>query len=355
MEIGSETIFFVGFTVFIISVLLVDLLYVGHDSHILSTKESAIWTSIWVSFALAFYFFIRYYGDILHGIENFDDLKNIQQRFAPHLILPENFSEALQLYRINMATEYLTGYFMEYTLSMDNVFVIMLILAGFSVEPKEYKKVLFWGILGAIILRFIFIFVGSALIERFEWILLIFGIFLLYSGFKMYLDRNKEESLEVHEHWLVKYLSKHFRITKEFHGGRFFIRRDRKTWMTPLFVVLILIEFTDLIFALDSIPAIFSITRDPYIVFFSNIFAIIGLRSLFFLLVKLVQYFRFLKIGISFLLAFIGFKLSINYILEITIHKHLHEIGYESVYSLYIILATLLISILASVAIPAKK
>jgi len=274
-------------------------------------------------------------------------LLQIQQQYAPNLTLPANFGEALAVYRSNMATEYITGYFMEYTLSMDNVFVIMLILIGFSVETKHYKKVLFWGILGAIILRFIFIFAGSALIQRFDWILYIFGAFLLYSGIKVFLDRNQEDSIEVHKHWLVKYLGKRFRVTHEFVGGKFFVKRDRKSWITPLFVVLILIEFTDLIFALDSIPAIFSITRDPYIVFFSNIFAIIGLRSLFFFLVKLVQYFRFLKIGIAFLLAFIGVKL-------LAVH-YLHEIGYQSVYSLYIILATLTISIVASALIPEKK
>ncbi len=347
MNLSPETLFFIWFSVFILIILMIDLVFVGRNSHVLTVKESAIWTSIWVGCAIGFYFVIRHYGDVLHGINSFEELKIAQQLYAPHLTLPLNFSEALDMYRSNMATEYLTGYFMEYTLSMDNVFVIMMILVGFSVEKRHYKKVLFWGILGAIILRFIFIFIGSALIQRFEWILFVFGAFLLYTGIKMFIDRNKEEAVEIHEHWLVKYLGKHFRVTNTFEGGKFFVRRDHKTWMTPLFVVLILIEFTDLIFALDSIPAIFSITRDPYIVFFSNIFAIIGLRSLFFFLVKLVQYFRFLKIGIAFLLAFIGVKL-----LAV---KYLHDIGYESVYSLYIILATLTISIVASAMFPEKK
>jgi tellurite resistance protein TerC len=345
--ITPEILFFVGFALFIITILMVDLLFVGRHSHVLSVKESAIWTSIWVGCALAFYFVIRFYGDRLHGLFSMEDIQRAQQLYAPHLVLPDSFQEALDAYRSNMATEYLTGYFMEYTLSIDNVFVIMMILTGFAVETRQYKKVLFWGILGAIILRFIFIFVGSALIQRFEWILYIFGAFLLYTGVKMFLERNKEEAIEIHEHWLVKYLGRHFRITPQFEGGKFFVRRERKNWITPLFVVLILIEFTDLIFALDSIPAIFSITRDPYIVFFSNIFAIIGLRSLFFFLVKLVQYFRFLKVGIAFLLAFIGVKLMAA--------KFLHAIHYQSVYSLYIILGVLFLSILFSVLIKEKK
>jgi len=222
-----------------------------------------------------------------------------------------------------------------------------MILTGFSVDPKNYKQVLFWGILGAIVLRFIFIFAGSALIHRFSWILLVFGAFLVYSGVQMFLTRNKEQKLEARDHWLVKFLSKHVNVYPDFLGHHFWTRLDGKLYMTPLFIVLIMIEFTDVIFALDSIPAIFSITTDPYIVFFSNIFAIIGLRSLFFLLIKVVDLFHYLKVGISFLLAFVGFKL--------LFHSWLEEIGYQNVYSLYIIAGTLVISILASIIFPERK
>jgi tellurite resistance protein TerC len=162
----------------------------------------------------------------------------------------------------------------------------------------------------------------------------------------MFVERNKEEKIEVKDHWLVKFLSKHFNIYPEFINHHFWKKIESKFYFTPLLVVLILIEFTDLVFAFDSIPAIFSITRDPYIVFFSNIFAIIGLRSLFFLLIKIIDYFHFLKVGISFLLAFVGLKL--------LFHEYLENIGFKNIYSLYFILFTLTVSILASIIFPEK-
>ncbi|NJO68248.1 MAG: TerC/Alx family metal homeostasis membrane protein, partial [Bacteroidetes bacterium] len=235
----------------------------------------------------------------------------------------------------------------EYTLSMDNVFVIMMILGAFSVGKKYYKQVLFWGILGAIILRFIFIFAGAALIQKFEWVLYFFGAFLVYTGISIFINRNKDEKIEPKNHWLVKFLSRKFPLFPRYVRHRFFVKRNRKLYMTPLFVVLILIEFTDIVFALDSIPAIFAVTRDPYIVFFSNIFAIIGLRSLFFLLMRVVDLFHYLKIGISFLLVFVGFKL--------LAHGWLEQIGFKSVYSLYVILATLVICVILSLIYPVKS
>jgi tellurite resistance protein TerC len=253
----------------------------------------------------------------------------------------------VDLYRKELALNYITGYLLEYTLSIDNVFVILMILTGFSVAPQNYKPVLFWGVLGAIVLRFIFIFAGSALIHRFSWLLLIFGAFLIYSGIHMFVTRNRDEKTDIQKHWLVRFLSGHINIYPVYIENKFWTRIDGKFFFTPLFIVLIMIEFTDVIFALDSIPAIFSITTDPYIVFFSNVFAIIGLRSLFFLLAKLVNLFRFLKVGISFLLAFVGFKL--------LFHTWLDNIGYQTTYSLYIIAGTLLISIVASVAFPVRK
>lgn len=257
------------------------------------------------------------------------------------------FSEALHYYRKTIATDFITGYFLEYSLSLDNVFVILMILLGFSVKQVYYKTVLFWGIFGALILRFTFIFIGAALIKRFDWILLLFGAFLIYSGIKMFLKRNEKEKIEVKDHWLVKILSSKFRVHTEFIDHHFWKKINGKFFITPLFVVLILIEFTDLIFAFDSIPAIFSITKDPYLVFFSNIFAIIGLRSMFFLLIKVVDYFHYLKIGISILLAFVGLKL--------LFHSYLIKIGFSNIYSLYFILVTLAISILASIVFPEYK
>ena len=343
----TPTLFFVIFGVVIVSVLLIDLLLVGRGSHTVSLKESLLWTTVWVSLAVGFYFFIRYYGHIIHGISDWESLKAYVSLYQPALKLPDDFGAAVDLFRKELALNYITGYLLEYTLSIDNVFVILMILTGFSVAPQNYKPVLFWGVLGAIVLRFIFIFAGSALIHRFSWLLLIFGAFLIYSGIHMFVTRNRDEKTDIQKHWLVRFLSGHINIYPDYIENKFWTRIDSKFFFTPLFIVLIMIEFTDVIFALDSIPAIFSITTDPYIVFFSNVFAIIGLRSLFFLLAKLVNLFRFLKVGISFLLAFVGFKL--------LFHTWLDNIGYQTTYSLYIIAGTLLISIVASVAFPDRK
>ncbi len=345
----TELIYFSLFVVFIAFILAFDLLFVGRKSHIVSFKESMIWTCVWVSFALLFYVFLKFFGERLHGIETNADLFEIVKRYAAHLNLSANdsdFQQNLEIYRSNMSLSFITGYLIEYTLSIDNLFVILMILTAFSVEPENYKPVLFWGILGAIILRCIFIFAGAALIQQFDWILLVFGGFLVYSGVKMYIDRNKEEKIDPQNHWLVKYLSKHFPIFPRYVGKSFFIKHDAKLFITPLFIVLMLIEFTDLVFALDSIPAIFSVSTDPYIVFFSNIFAIIGLRSLFFMLMKVVDKFHYLKVGISLLLVFVGIKL--------LFHTKLEEIGFETAHSLYIILTIITLSILLSIIFPKK-
>lgn len=343
-----EILFFGGFCAFIIAILLVDLLVIGRNSHVVSFKEAIVWTSIWVSFAMVLYFILLWHGDKLHGITNQDQLQAIAAKYAPHLKLTaSSFAENVDIYRSNMATEYITGYLIEYTLSIDNIFVIMMLLSAFSVELKNYKKVLFWGILGAILLRCFFIFVGSALVHQFEWLLLVFGGFLVFSGIKMIKDINKEDTVDTENHWLVKLLSKRLPVHKSFVGNNFFIKIDGKTLITPLFIVLVLIEFTDLLFALDSIPAIFAITKDPYIIFFSNIFAIIGLRSLFFLISRVIDLFHYLKIGISFLLIFIGFKL--------LFHSWLDKIGFETRFSLYIILGVFVLSIAASLVFPPKK
>ena len=320
---------------------------VGRNSHVVSFKESILWTSIWVSFALGFYFLLYFFGEKLHGIENTEKLVEVTSKYAEKLLITGDFASDIQAYRSKIAMEFITGYLVEYSLSIDNVFVIMMILSTFSVNEKYYKPVLFWGVLGAIILRFIFIFVGAALIQKFAFILYFFGGFLIFSGVKMFLGRNKNEKIDPQNHSIVKFLSKRLPIHPHYVEGKFSIKINSKHFFTPLFIVLVLVEFTDLIFAFDSIPAIFAITTDPYIVFFSNIFAIIGLRSLFFLLSKVVDLFRFLKVGISFLLVFIGIKL--------LFHSFLDDIGFETKYSLYIILATLIISILASILIKERE
>ena len=345
---NSEVLFLIGFIIFILGILVFDLLFVGRKSHIVSFREALTWSIVWILIATAFYFVLRYFGEKLHGIENLEDLNRVVSLYNPELKLDQgNFFESLEVYRKTMAINYLTGYLIEETLSIDNLFVIFMILTAFSVRLRDYKPVLFWGILGAIVLRFIFIFAGSALINRFDWILLVFGGWLVFSGLKMFIQRNKEQKIEPQNNKLVIFLSRNFNVFPRYVGNRFFIRKNHKLYITPLFIVLMYVEFSDLIFAFDSIPAIFSVTIDPYVVFFSNIFAIIGLRSLFFLLIRVIDMFHHLKTGISFLLIFVGLKL--------LLHSWLDEIGYKAVYSLYIILAILVGSILFSLLFPKKK
>jgi len=344
----SQEIFYFGlFCIAILTVLILDLTVIGRNRHVLTFKEASIWTGVWVSLALLFYVFIIFHGDKFHNISNLNDLVALQHKYAPQLKLDlSSFEHSLEIYRKNMGLEYLGGYLIEYTLSMDNVFVIMLILSGFAVNEKYYKQVLFWGILGAIVLRFLFIFTGAALIQKFEWVLLVFGGFLVFTGIRLFINRNNDDKIEPQDHWLVKFLSKHFRVFPRYFKGYFLIRRKKLIYITPLFIVLLLVEVTDLIFATDSIPAIFAVTRDPFLVFFSNIFAIIGLRSLFFLLMRVMNVFHYLNIGISFLLVFVGFKL--------LFHTWLDGIGFNSVYSLYVILLTLALCIVFSILFPKK-
>lgn len=328
--------------------MMLDLLVIGRHSHQVSLKESAIWSLVWIVTALLFAVFLKYFGEKVHGIENIADLKQVISKYYPYLKLPEgSFETNVALFRKTITIDFLAGYLIEETLSVDNLFVILMILTSFSVKTTSYKPVLFWGILGAIVLRFLFIFVGSALVQRFDWILLIFGAYLIYAGINMYIKRNDDEKIEAQHHPVVKFISKHFKVYPEYVGNKFFIRKSKVTYITPLFIVLIIIEFTDLIFATDSIPAIFSITQDPYIVFFSNIFAIMGLRSLFFLLVHAVNMFRFLKTGISLLLVFVGIKL--------LFHSWLASINFTSVHSLYVILTILTGSIVLSLIFKEKK
>jgi tellurite resistance protein TerC len=343
----SEMLFLILFIAGILSILLLDLLVIGRKSHVLSFREAGAWVAVWVSLAFLFYLFLLWKGELIHGIKNMDDLAAVINSYAYEMKLTGNsFEENLMIFRKNISTNYLTGYFIEETLSLDNLFVILMILTGFSVSTKNYKKVLFWGILGAIVLRSIFIFAGYQIIKRFDWVLLIFGAFLVFTGIR-YMFKKEHEKTDIREHFLFRVISKNFPVYPRFVMNRFFILKEGKGYITPLFVVLILIEFTDLIFAVDSIPAIFSVTTDPYIVFFSNIFAIIGLRSLFFFLANINDRFRFLKYGISVLLTFVGAKLLLK--------DFLHDWGYKSQYSLYFIILVILISIGLSLLFPAGK
>ena len=312
MEISNEVIFFSGFIVLILFLLFIDLGVFSKNSHIVSLKESVSWTILWVSLSIGFYFFIRHYGNLIHGYDTLEEIQASIDKFKhPINIEGLTFDQALQVFNKNLSVQYITGYIIEYSLSLDNVFVILLIFLSFNVPEKYYKRVLFWGILGAIIMRFIFIFSLSAIIYKFSWVMYIFGLFLVFTAVKMFLDfiKKKEEKIDVEHHPMVRLTKRFFPVHPKFEGNKFWIRKNRIVYVTPLFIALMVIEFSDLIFAVDSVPAIFAVTRDPYIVFFSNIFAIMGLRSLFFLVSHFFSKFFYLKVGLAALLAFIGLKM----------------------------------------------
>ncbi len=346
----SESLFFLVFSVLVIAVMLVDLgIFKKAGAAEVSFREAGFWSGAWVLLALGFYIFLRFQGAMVHGIQGPADLLAVQQAFAPHINLGTgSFDIQKELFQHNLALEFITGYLVEYSLSADNVFVFILIFNSFGVQKRYYKKILVWGVLGAIILRLIFIFLGAALLQRFDWIIYVFGAFLVYTGIKILVSHEEEEEMNPGEHPIVKFLSKYFNVYKRNVIGRFFIRTKKgKVFITPIFVIVVVIAFTDILFAVDSIPAIFSISKDPYIVFFSNVFAVMGLRSLFFFLSNLMGLFRFLPMGLGILLSFVGLKM--------LAHHYLALIGFGTLSSLAVIIGILVISIGLSLAFPEKK
>ncbi|HEY0604892.1 MAG TPA: TerC family protein, partial [Herpetosiphonaceae bacterium] len=270
----------VGFTVFVLGMLALDLGVFHRSAHAVSLKEAGIWSAVWISLALVF-----------------------------NAIIYFNLGPEVGL-------QFLTGYLIEKSLSVDNIFVFVLIFSYFSVPAMYQHRVLFWGIFGALVMRAILIWVGAALIEQFHWVIYIFGAFLVFTGIRMAF--HKDEELHPDENPVVKLFKRFMPVVPEYHGQSFFVRHAGKLAATPLFVVLLLVESTDLVFALDSIPAIFAITTDPFIVYTSNVFAILGLRALYFLLAGVMDKFRYLKIGLSIVLVFVGVKMLVE-ALHITI------------------------------------
>lgn len=352
MNLSNEVIFFGGFTLFTIFVMLLDLgAFSRTKEHVVKFKEAAFWSAVWVSLAVAFYFFLRHYGYLVHDVSDMAHLQHVKDEYYPTIDFKSTeYLANLAHFQNNMALEYITGYLVEYSLSVDNIFVFILIFNSFGVKPRHYKKVLVWGILGSIVLRFVFIFLGAALIQKFDWILLVFGAFLVYTGLSILFKKDEEENIDTKNHPAVKITKRFFNVYEKFVADRFFFRhkyKGNKLFVTPLFIVIIVIAFTDVIFAVDSIPAIFSITKDPYIVFFSNVFAIMGLRSMFFFLVNIIDMFAYLKYGLGILLTFIGVKM--------LAHGWLHDIGFTNVHSLLVIVGILAVSIIASLIWPPKK
>lgn len=295
-----------GFLAFVLLMLALDLGVFHRKSHEVKIKEALIWSAVWISMAMVFNYGIYVYmGEI-------------------------------------KAMEFLTGYVIEKSLSIDNLFVFIMIFSYFNVDKKYQHKVLFWGILGALIMRSIFIFAGVALISKFHWIIYIFGAFLIFTGAKMLFQ--KDEKMDPNKNPLVRLFKRFYPVTDTMHGDRFFVKINAKTFATPLFVVLLLVEFTDLIFAVDSIPAIMAITSDPFIIFTSNVFAILGLRALYFALAGITQYFHYIKYGLSAILVFVGVKMVMVDFFKIPV-----------MISLFTILGILVISVVASLVFPKKE
>jgi tellurite resistance protein TerC len=347
----SESLFFLVFSVLVMAVMLVDLgIFKKAGAAEVTFREAGFWTGAWVLLALLFYIFLGYNGAMVHGIQDVEGLKAVQQAYAPHIDLGSgSYLDQVAIFQNNLSLEFITGYLVEYSLSADNVFVFILIFNSFGVQKRYYKKILVWGILGAIVLRLIFIFLGAALLQKFDWIIYLFGAFLVYTGIKILVSKEHEEEIDVADHPVVKLLSKYFNVYKRNVIGHFFVRMKKtgKLFITPIFVIVVVIAFTDILFAVDSIPAIFSISKDPYIVFFSNVFAVMGLRSLFFFLSSLMGLFRFLPMGLGVLLSFVGLKMIGHHYLELW--------GFGTLSSLGVILGILTVSIGMSLLFPEKK
>ncbi|MCB0486871.1 MAG: TerC family protein [Cyclobacteriaceae bacterium] len=305
----AETILFGVFAVVIILFLLIDLGVFNKTAHKISTKSALYQSIFWVIVSTAFGYLVYKYDD--------------------------SGSDA--------ALEYFSAYLTEYALSVDNIFVILLILKYFAVKEEYYHNILFWGILGAVVFRGVFIFVGALLIAQFHWILYVFGVFLIYSGIKIYFG-DSDEKIDPEKNPVLRLCRRYLPMTKDDMGGKFIITKP-KMMFTPLFLVIVLIETTDLIFAVDSIPAAFAITQNEFLIYTSNIFAVLGLRAMFFLLAGIIDKFYLLQKGLSIILFFIGAKM----LLEI------FDMHVPVTLSFSVILITLTMSIIFSVIIPKRE
>ncbi len=295
------------FNIFVLVLLALDLGVFHRGNHSISVKESLIWSAIWVLVAIAFNVGVVYFSGPDKGLEFF------------------------------------TGYVIERSLSIDNIFVFILMFSYFGVPSQFQYKVLFWGILGALLMRGALILVGTALIEAFHWILYVFGAILILSAIRMALQKD-DDAVQPDRNPVVRLFRRFFPVTESYHGGAFFVRQGTRRLATPLFIVLLVVETTDLVFALDSIPAIFAITTDPFIVYTSNVFAILGLRALYFALAGVMDRFHYLKLGLSVVLGFVGAKM----LLEAFIHI-------ETWVSLVVVASVLTISVIASLLRPPDK
>jgi len=286
--------------------LIIDLMVFNRKPHEISIRESLVWTGIWVVLAVVFGIGLYFY------------------------MSPQD------------SLDYFTGYLIEKSLSVDNIFVFLLIFTYFGVDPKYQHRVLFWGIFGALVFRLIFIFIGVALIEQFHWIIYVFGAFLIFTGIKLGLEKDKE--IRPNRNPVLLLVRRFVPITKHFHGEKFFIKRKGRIIATPMFVVLVVIETTDIVFALDSIPAIMAITRDTFIIYSANAFAILGLRALYFALAGVMRLFHYIHYGLAFILVYIGIKMMLEGIYQI-----------PTFFTLGVIITTLSLSVIFSIFFPKES
>lgn len=315
MEVGIG--FWIGFVVFVVVMLFLDLKVFHKQDEEIRVKPALYWSAFWIGLALLFNVGIYFIGDIYWG----------------------------EVIAKQKALEFFTGYLIEKSLSVDNLFVFLMVFGFFGIQAKFQHRILFWGIIGAIVMRAIFIFAGVALIERFTWVMYVFGAFLVYTGIHMLFEKDDKNSFDPNKNFAVKLFRKFMPVSEDTSLTTFFVRKNKKLYATHFFIVLLLIEASDLIFAIDSIPAVLSVSKDPFIVYTSNIFAILGLRSLYFALNGVMQYFKYLKYALAFILSFIGIKMCIN---ELG-HQFGYNIHIGTFVSLSIIIVSLAISIFASV------
>ena len=312
----EKTIFWIGFNAFVLLMLVLDLGIFHRKSHEVKIKEALVWSGVWVALALLFNIGIYFFYTPPPGLKPIDS-----------------------------AMQFFTGYIIEKSLSVDNIFVFVLIFSYFKVRPEYQHKVLFWGILGALVMRAIFIFTGVALINKFAFVIYIFGAFLILTGIKLALEKDKK--INPGKNPLLKLFKKFIKVSTEFDNGKFFTKENGKRIATPLLVVLVVVETTDLIFAVDSIPAILAVSRDPFIVYSSNVFAILGLRALYFALAGLMKLFHYLHYGLAAVLVLVGIKMILNH------HFETEIISTEI--SLISVLLILAVSVILSIKYPANQ
>ncbi|RIK42384.1 MAG: hypothetical protein DCC55_09130 [Chloroflexi bacterium] len=306
-------IHWVGFTLFVLAMLAIDLGLFHRKAHAVSVKEALGWSVVWIALALVFNVLIYYYW---HAISP-------TSTYADH----------------EAALAFLTGYIIEKALSVDNIFVFVLIFSYFAVPAIYQHRVLFWGVLGALVMRGVLIGVGAALIKEFHWIIYIFGAFLIFTGARMAF--HDDEEIEPENNPLVNLVRRFLPVTRGYVEDKFFVRTGKALAVTPLFLVLLIVESTDLVFAVDSIPAIFAVTTEPFLVYTSNVFAILGLRSLYFVLAGVIDKFHYLKLGLSVVLVFVGVKMVITDLFHIPVAL-----------SLGVVAGVLILSIVASLLRP---